>query len=248
MTVPAAYAMVGTSPVRAAIRRDLLPRLGSWLLAPHLELPPDAVRLGTGRGAAYRLVLPGDVRAVLRLYRRGGVLARVVRETYLGLRPRPLRELVLTDEVRRRGVAAAEVLAARVEGNVAYRGALLTAEVPDATTLGEALRLASDAPARAKLAAATGRAVGKLHAAGVFHADLNVSNILIRPGPEVVLVDFDRARLTSGPLAPRARRRNLARLTRSLAKLDPSGRLAGETERAAFAAAYAGAMHAPCAS
>jgi 3-deoxy-D-manno-octulosonic acid kinase len=248
VTVPAAYAVVGASAVRAAIRRDLVPGLRSWLLAPRLEVPPDAVALASGRGAAYRVVLPGDVRAVLRLYRRGGVLARVVRETYLGLRPRPLRELVLTEEVRRRGVAAPEVLAARVEGGVAYRGALLTAEVPDATTLGEALTAASGAPARAALAAAAGRAIGRLHAAGVFHADLNVSNILIRPGPEVVLVDFDRARLTRGPLAPRARRQNLARLTRSLAKLDPSGQLAGESERAAFAAAYAGAVQAPCVS
>jgi 3-deoxy-D-manno-octulosonic acid kinase len=248
MTVPGGYAVVAASPVRAAIRRDLVPRLGSWLLAPRLVLPPDAVPLATGRGAAYRVVLPGDVRAVLRLYRRGGLLARIVRETYLGLRPRPLRELALTEEVRRRGVSAAEVLAARVEGGVAYRGALLTAEVPEATTLGEALTAAPGAAARAALAAAAGRAVGRLHAAGVFHADLNVSNILVRPGPEVVLVDFDRARLADGPLSPRARRRNLARLTRSLAKLDPAGRLAGKPERAAFAAAYGGILPAPCAS
>src|SRR5207244_13550456 len=66
------------------------------------------------------------------------------RETYLGLRPRPLRELALTVEARRRGVAAAEVLAARVEGRLAYRGALVTAEVPAAATLLEALRGAPD--------------------------------------------------------------------------------------------------------
>jgi 3-deoxy-D-manno-octulosonic acid kinase len=248
MTVPGGYAVVAASPVRAAIRRDLLARLESWLLAPELALPADAVPLASGRGAAYRVVLPGDVRAVLRLYRRGGVLARVVHETYLGLRPRPLRELVLTEEVRRRGVAAPEVLAARVEGGVAYRGALLTAEVPDATTLGEALARASGAEARAALAAATGGAVARLHAAGVFHADLNVSNILVRPGPEVVLVDFDRARLARGPLASRARRRNLTRLQRSLAKLDPSGRLTGAAERAAFADAYGRILELPCAS
>lgn len=247
MTVPGTYAVVAASAVRAAIRRDLLPRLSEWLLAPELALPPDAVPLASGRGAAYRVVLPGDVRAVLRLYRRGGWLARVVHQTYLGLRPRPLRELALTEEVRRRGVSAAEVLAARVEGGVAYRGALLTAEVPDATTLGEALA-GADPPARVVLAAAAGRAVAQLHAAGVFHADLNVSNILIRPGPEVVLVDFDRARLTRGPLPPRARCRNLARLARSLAKVDPSGQLAGETERAAFLAAYGGILSVPCAS
>jgi 3-deoxy-D-manno-octulosonic acid kinase len=249
MTMPAAYAVVEASSVRAAIRRDLLPRLSSWLLAPELALPADAVPLSTGRGAAYRLVLPGDLRAILRLYRRGGVLARFVRETYLGLRPRPLRELALTAEARRRGVSVVEVLAARVEGGVAYRGALLTAEVTGATTLGEALLHPPDGVTRAELAAAAGRAVGLLHEAGVFHADLNVSNVLVRPaadGPEVVLVDFDRARLVDGPLPRPACRRNLARLARSVAKLDPAGELAGARERAAFASAYGEVLGRPC--
>jgi 3-deoxy-D-manno-octulosonic acid kinase len=250
MVVPADYAVVAASPVRAAIRRDLLSGLRGWLLAPRLTLPADAVPLAGGRGAAYRVVLPGGLRAVLRLYRRGGVLARFVHETYLGLRPRPLRELALTVEARRRGVAAVEVLAARVEGGVAYRGALLTAEVAGARTLGEALATAPDAAARAALAAATGRAVGLLHLAGVFHADLNLSNILVRlerGRPEVVLVDFDRARLARGSLSRRARRRNLARLARSLAKLDPGGAFAGAAERAAFAAAYGTVLERPCA-
>jgi 3-deoxy-D-manno-octulosonic acid kinase len=206
-------------------------------------LPPGAAPIASGRGPAYRVRLGDGAPVVVRVCRRGGLAAHLVRETYLGLRPRPLRELALTVEARRRGVAAAEVLAARVEGRLAYRGALVTAEVPAAATLLEALREAPDRAARRGLAAAAGRAVAMLHAAGVFHADLNLNNILVHPGPDgaaIALLDFDRARLRRAPLRAGARRRNLQRLARSLAKLDPQGALAGLEERRAFGAAYSG--------
>ncbi len=241
--VPASYALLRSGAVRAAIRSDLVPALGAWLLAPRLELPPGAAPIASGRGPAYRMRLGDGAPVVVRICRRGGLAARLVRETYLGLRPRPLRELALTVEARRRGVAAAEVLAARVEGRLAYRGALVTAEVPAAATLLEALRGAPDRAARRGLAAAAGRAVAELHAAGVFHADLNLRNILVHPGPEGVraaLLDFDRAWLGAPPLRTAARRRNLRRLARSLAKLDPEGQLAGAEERRAFRDAYTG--------
>jgi len=241
--VPASYALLRSGAVRAAIRSDLVPALGAWLLAPRLELPSGAAPIASGRGPAYRMRLGDGAPVVVRICRRGGLAARLVRETYLGLRPRPLRELALTVEARRRGVAAAEVLAARVEGRLAYRGALVTAEVPAAATLLEALRGAPDRAARRGLAAAAGRAVAGLHAAGVFHADLNLRNILVHPGPEGVraaLLDFDRAWLGAPPLRSAARRRNLRRLARSLAKLDPGGQLAGAEERRAFRDAYTG--------
>jgi 3-deoxy-D-manno-octulosonic acid kinase len=249
--LPQGYVLLAARHVRAAVRRDLEPALAAWLLADALELPPDATPLASGRGAAWRVALPGVPRAVVRLYRRGGFAARLSRETYLGPRARPLRELMVTAEARRRGVAAAEVLAARVEGGLAYRGALLTAEVPGATTLLEALRAAPDAAARRGLAVVAARAVAAMHAAGVWHADLNLGNILVHPGPDgpaVALLDFDRARLARGPLGARPRRRNLRRLARSLAKLDPAGTLAGPAERRAFRAAYApeGRMDGSC--
>jgi 3-deoxy-D-manno-octulosonic acid kinase len=252
--VPPSYSLLRAGPVRAAIRRDLVAELGPWLLAPRLLLPEGAEPLPDGRGAAYRVAVGSGRRVVVRVCRRGGLIARFVRETYLGLRPRPLRELTLTEEARRRGVAAAEVLAARVEGRLAYRGALVTSEVPSAATLLDALRRAPDGAARERLAACAGRAIATLHAAGVFHADLNLTNILVHPGPggtAIALLDFDRARLRNGPLSAAARRRNLRRLARSAAKLDPARRLAGAAERRAFREAYVGdtpGREAPCAS
>lgn len=238
--LPESYVLQGAGGVRVAVRRDLAAALGPWLLAPRLVVPPGAEPLRAGRGGGYRVELPGGLRAVVRLYRRGGLLGRVVRETYLGLRPRPLHELAVTAEVRRRGVAAAEVLAARVEGGLAYRGALVTAEVAPAATLAEALRAAPDAAARCALATSAGEAIGTLHAAGVFHADLNLHNILVHSGDAgrgIALLDFDRARIGRAPLAARARRRNLRRLARSVAKLGLAA-LTGPAERRAFRAGY----------
>jgi len=250
VTAPAGYTALAGPRVRALVRSDLAGVLAPWLLATPLGVPAESERIAGGRGAAWRLTLPHGLPAVLRYYRRGGFVARVVRDRYLGLTARPFRELVVTAEARRRGVAAPEVLAARVEGRLAYRGAIVTAEVTGAVTLLEALRQAADGARRRALASGAGRVVAAMHRAGVSHADLNLTNLVApaRGTVEVTVLDFDRARLASGPLGPRARRRNLRRLARSLHKLDPGGHLAAAEEVAAFHAAYAAGRKVPCAS
>jgi 3-deoxy-D-manno-octulosonic acid kinase len=250
VTVPPGYLMLRGPRLRAVVRADLAHALAPWLLAAPFALPPGSTPIAGGRGGAFSLTLPGGLRAVLRCYRRGGALARLVRETYLGPGARPFRELAVTAEARRRGVAAPEVLAARVEGRVAYRGAIVTAEVPGAVTLLEALRHAGSGERRRALAAGAGRVVADMHRAGICHADLNLTNLLASAGGagNLTIVDFDRARLARGPLAPRTRRGNLTRLARSLRKLDPDGYLAAPEDIAAFHAAYATAVEASCAS
>jgi hypothetical protein len=238
VTVPPGYTLLRQGTVRAAVRRDLADGLGAWLLASSLLPPAGAEAIAAGRGGTYRALLPGGVRAVVRPYRRGGWLARFVHETYVGWRARPLRELVATVEARRRGVAAVEVLAARVEGGLLYRGVLVTAEVPDAAPLIDALRAAPDAAARAALARSAGTVVGRMHAAGVAHPDLNLTNLLARGGAVVAIVDLDRAALVPHPLGASGRRRNLRRLARSLRKLDPDGVARDAAAIAAFRASY----------
>jgi len=56
-----------------------------------------------------------------------------------------------------------------------------------------------------------------MHRFGVWHADLNVYNILYDAKGKVWLIDFDRGRM--GKLTPGQRTENLARLLRSLKKL-----------------------------
>jgi 3-deoxy-D-manno-octulosonic acid kinase len=195
-----------------------------------------------GRGATWSLALGDGTRAVLRWYRRGGALRHFVRDRYFGWQARPWLELALIEEARRRGVPVVEVLAARVDrlrGGF-YRGAIVTREVGNSETLAELLVRCGRGPERTAALCAVGRALRRLHDCGVQHRDLNASNILLRAEGDttaVYLIDFDRARLRS-VVSPRARRRALARLARSLAKLAAAGVAVDAREWADLERAY----------
>jgi 3-deoxy-D-manno-octulosonic acid kinase len=202
--------------------------IGQLLLSlPHAP-PPGGVRLAGGRGGAYRLTLDdGDV-VVLRLYRRGGVLARFNRETYWSRPPRPFAELVTTDEARRRGVPVPAALGARIDicRTGGYRGALVTRYLPDTETLWSRLRRGPDPEQRRILTRGAGKIVRILTNAGIYHPDLNLHNCLVRDHcgqPQLFVVDLDRAGARRGALPDAQRDRMLQRLVRSARKLDPLG-------------------------
>ena len=197
---------------------------------------PDVVAgapLTGGRGSVWAVSLSDHGRGVLRWYRRGGALRHLIRDRYFGWTPRPIRELAVTEEAQRRGVPVAEVLAARVDRLPWgwYRGAIVTREVTSAVTFADALRRHPDGTERTAVLTAVGRAVRDLHDRGVYHRDLNASNILVnRAGgaPQVCFIDFDRAVVRPAVGRP-TRERELRRLERSLAKLARAGMpLAGE--------------------
>jgi len=239
MRVPRGFTALARGARRALVRDDLVPVLGPWLLAGPLAAPPGATPVDGGRGGTFRLAA-GPSRAIVRLGRRGGVVAALVRERYAGLAPRPWRELAVTLGARERGAPVPEVLAACVHGWLVYRSAVVTAEVADARTAIEALAAAPSPSARGAIAAVAAGAIARLHASGVEHADLNLTNVLIAEGGAMI-VDLDRARLRSARLGDAARRRNLRRLRRSAAKLDPSGALVDAAVMRVFHAAYADA-------
>jgi tRNA A-37 threonylcarbamoyl transferase component Bud32 len=142
------------------------------------------------------------------------------------------------------------VLAARVGGRVLYDGALVTAEIPGARPVLNAVRAAGDADARRRLAAAAGRAVGTMHGAGVHHVDLNLGNVLAQvdaAGTRASVIDFDRARLTRRPVPAGARRRSLQRLRRSLHKLEPNAGAVEDELMRCFRQAYEEGAGVPCA-
>jgi len=87
---------------------------------------------------------------------------------------------------------------------------------------------------RRHLVAALAKLFARLHAAGVYHADLKDVNLLARPDGTMVLLDLER--VDFGRTVPRARRvKNLMQLDRTL------GRVASRTERLAFLRRYLGA-------
>jgi tRNA A-37 threonylcarbamoyl transferase component Bud32 len=62
-----------------------------------------------------------------------------------------------------------------------------------------------------------------MHQAGIAHADLNPTNILVSPAsdpPQALIIDFDRARLSPGPVPSHLREANLSRFRRFFSKYD----------------------------
>jgi hypothetical protein len=206
--------------VRSDVRTTVLPLLRDWAEG---ALPTSPVLSG-GRAAVGVFDLAAGLSVVVRPYRRGGFVRRFNRDLYLGVRPRPVRELRAILHLRSRAVPTVEPLAAAVHWLVPglYRGALVTRHVPLAVNLWQYLRDA-DPAARERACRGAAASVRRLHDSGTLHPDLNLQNFLVRPAhgePEVLVIDLDRAR--RGDVSPRQRRAAFERICRSMRRLDPT--------------------------
>jgi 3-deoxy-D-manno-octulosonic-acid transferase len=184
-----------------------------------------------GRGSA-GFIAHGTAGLVLRHFRRGGLMARWLHDSYFGRRPersRAMREFALLSQLRAAGLDVPRPLAARMQrcGLLRYRADLIVERLPGTRSLAEWLgagKARAAPPPSMPLAAglqashwqAVGAAVRRLHDAGVDHVDLNAHNLLLDKQGRTWVIDFDRCRRR----APgRWREANLQRLARSLNKL-----------------------------
>jgi len=165
-----------------------------------------------GRQAAW-FVQGQGWQGVLRRYRRGGLIARISRDTYLWAgegRTRSFREFRLLAAMRAQGLPVPAPLAAAYwRQGPTYRAAIVVERIPGVRPLAQALAEPLWQP--------VAEAIVRMHRAGVWHADLNAFNILIGSDSRVWLIDFDRG--TQGGLSDRQRQGNLDRLRRSLVKV-----------------------------
>lgn len=196
----------------------------SGTLHGHAAAAPGAKAL-LGRGVSWAFEA-NDERWVVRHYRRGGAVARVLRDRYLQVGAiRPARELRASVEARARGVRTPEIVGYAVYGaGPFYRADLVTRWVPNSEDLAS-VTFGPDARSVARRTdawAATGRLLRSAFDAGVIHPDLNLRNILIAAGdagPEAWLVDLDRCRVTNSS-SDAARHAMLERFHRSRRKLE----------------------------
>lgn len=180
------------------------------------QWPHSSPVLGSGRGAAWFVSAPW-ARAVLRHYRRGGLVARVLGDLYLwqgAESSRGIAEFRLLAQMAVQGLPVPVPLAARYQRiGPWYRADILLERIADAVPLTTLLRHdLSAAPWEA-----VGAVIARFHRAGIDHADLNANNVLIDATGAVWLIDFDRSRQRAEH--PGWRTANLRRLRRSIHKV-----------------------------
>ncbi len=201
-------------------------QIGPEWFAPAFWRARDALSaLAGGRGGVAVINTPvGE--CVLRHYRRGGLVARLLADRYLWLgaaRTRSFTEFRLLEHCASLGLPGPAPVAARyVRRGLFYTADLITARVPGARTLAQCL---ASGALNADVAHAVGGVIARFHRAGIWHADLNAHNILFST-VGVHLIDFDRGRVREPAAA--WREGNLLRLRRSLLKL---GAAAGGEDR-----------------
>lgn len=168
-----------------------------------------------GRGGAW-FVDADQGRMVLRIYRRGGVAARLSESRYLFLgwhRSRSFREFQVLRQLHQKGLPVPEPVAASASrSGLFYQAAILIRRIPDAVPLPEVCELGTDS-----LWWRVGRTIRRFHDAGLDHVDLNCDNILVANG-YVYVIDFDRCRFRKPGAERRWAKRNLSRLYRSIEK------------------------------
>lgn len=170
----------------------------------------------TGRNTAFFFRDQGHD-LVLRHYWRGGMIARLNRDSFLRVPvagSRAMQEFALLDWMRGRGLPVPRPCAARFRpvAGLLYQADLVTQMLPGTRTLADRLAEGRLDPA---IWSRIGRSVAQLHQHGVCHADLNCRNILLDEAQKPWLIDFDKsARRPDGPW----KQANIDRLQRSLQK------------------------------
>ena len=202
----------------------------------------------TGIGRARVVYFTHEDKAlVLKHYYRGGAVASLLKDRYLGfsvVKTRAFKEWRLLKKMQQLGLPVPNAVAAHVNKSlIFYTADLITEEIKDAKTLADVLIEKSiDAEQWQKI----GSCISSFHQHDVYHADLNARNILLtgvdseiagRMG-DVYLIDFDNSGFRSG--SDSWKMANLARLKRSLLKFkrNDAGFYFDEADWSALMAGY----------
>jgi 3-deoxy-D-manno-octulosonic acid kinase len=181
----------------------------------HLQEKGLLISRALGRGEAF-FFTQGEQEWVLRHYRRGGWVGRLLSDQYLGWdleASRSWSEWRLLARLHALGLPVPRPVAASVSRGIGfYRADLITRRIAQAIPLAQHLALE---PLPAGVWQGIGRCLHRFHDAGVHHADLNARNILLDKSLQPYLIDFDRGRLHGSAVAGSP---NLQRLYRSLGK------------------------------
>ena len=159
----------------------------------------------------------GERSFVLKHYYRGGAVASILKDRYLGfsvIKSRAFREFRLLKKMHELGLPVPMAVAAHVDkGRLWYRADLITEELKQTETLADVL---TDKALAGDTWQEIGCCIKRFHRHDVYHADLNARNILLTGSIEIYLIDFDNSYIRLGGSSWKMA--NLSRLKRSLLK------------------------------
>jgi 3-deoxy-D-manno-octulosonic acid kinase len=169
-----------------------------------------------GRGITYFIEHQGQ-QWVLRHYRRGGLIARLSDDHYLFtgvLRTRVWREFQLLKKMSELGLPVPRPIAGHIyRKGFSYQADILISKIPAATDLFHHLQ---QQPLLASQWQQIGALIARFHQAGIYHADLNIHNLLLDNQGEFYIIDFDRGEQRTPQQS--WQQANLQRLLRSCRK------------------------------
>ncbi|WP_299085010.1 3-deoxy-D-manno-octulosonic acid kinase [uncultured Paraglaciecola sp.] len=168
-----------------------------------------------GRGTTYFFQHNND-EYVLRHYRRGGLIGKVLNDQYLytGLaQSRAWQEFKLLQYMQSLGLACPTPAAASLNRNALYyRADIISTRIPNALDLHHILLERS---LTADVWQTIGQAIAKFHHHQIYHHDLNIHNIMLDAKHKAWLIDFDKCGVKQGD---NWKTSNMARLKRSFEK------------------------------
>ncbi|MCW9047803.1 MAG: 3-deoxy-D-manno-octulosonic acid kinase [Gammaproteobacteria bacterium] len=217
----------------------LIHKKDSYLLYdPHLLTSPEADLLYSGifhksdnfrpveaggRGQAWFVEING-LAAVYRRYLRGGLISRLNQQAYFGMRlenSRSFKEWRLLQLMLERDLPVPRPIAASVSRwpfkySPFYRAQILVELIPNVKVLDQIL---SQRDLTSEEWALVGKCIRQFHNEGIYHADLNVNNVLLNDSSTVYLIDFDKSEIRNNLKTGTSwKQGNLQRLKRSLLK------------------------------
>lgn len=169
---------------------------GAELFEPAHWLEQSGVSETVGGRGSVLFIRDGERHWVLRHYKRGGLVGKVLTDQYLWAgaeATRCFREWRLLAHLHGLGLPVPIPVATRYTRNgLIYRADLLTVEIPGAQTLTQRLEQVS---LNTSMWQRIGITLARFHAVGVHHADLNANNIVFDADDVVHVLDFDRGRV-----------------------------------------------------
>lgn len=153
---------------------------------------------------------------VLRHYYRGGMIGRVMEDTFLHVaesKSRAMAEFTVLAKLHRKGLPVPRPCAARmVRSNLVYRADIMLTRINNARDL---VAILQERSLNEQEWQSIGHTIRRFHDAGLYHADLNSHNILLDDSGKSWLIDFDKCHFRQpGSWS----RENMDRLLRSFRK------------------------------